>query len=242
MAEKDLKVVKLSRDNKVILKWQFQNVLKAKNLGTAVTGEPIASDNDQALALLGSALSDENLLKIISCNNFKEAWLTIERCFENKTAYEPIALYRRLFTYKIDSAEGVGAGICEIQGIATQLADLKEPVGDEILIGTILESLPSSFEMFEAVWKQSVDQGLDAFISSLMADASGKVTKETNATALLARDKKKKLEEGKCAKDQCRYCKEFGHWLRDCPKLKDRYDPDYNAKKKPDEEQEELAF
>lgn len=67
--------------------------------------------NWHALALLSSTMNEENTRKIINCENFKDAWETIGKCFENKTTYEPQALYRRLNSYKINSASEVSSGI-----------------------------------------------------------------------------------------------------------------------------------
>lgn len=119
MSDNGLKVLKLEENNYVVWKWQFLNVLKAKNLDRVISDEEIDNAIDgQALAILGSALSEQNMLKIINCVRFKEAWSVLEKCFENKTTYEPQALYRRMNSYKIQSAREVSQGISELRGIA----------------------------------------------------------------------------------------------------------------------------
>lgn len=122
MSDKDFRLIKLDKENYVIWKWQFKNVLEAKNLSNVFNRpgqEPVATEIEkkQALALLRSSLSDDNMLKIINCRTFSEAWKALQVCFENKTAYEPQALYQRLNTFKIASASEVSAGISEIRGI-----------------------------------------------------------------------------------------------------------------------------
>lgn len=95
MADKSVKLIRLDKGNYIVWKWQFVNVLKANKLQSVLGAEPVSEEQDgQAMALLGSALSEENILKIINCNSFKTAWQALEQCFENKTSYEPQALYR----------------------------------------------------------------------------------------------------------------------------------------------------
>ena len=63
-----------------------------------------------------------------------------------------------------------------------------------------------------------------------MAEANVQVAKENTETVALAAKSNKK-ERPELDKDQCRYCKEKGHWLRDCPNLKTPYDPNRMKKK-----------
>lgn len=243
MSDKDFKLIKLERDNYVVWKWQFKNILRAKKLEGVLKED--AKDNEmdaQALALLGSALDEDNMLKIINCEKFRDAWRVIEVCFENKTAYEPQSLFRRLNSYRIESASDVSRGISEIRGIVAQLKNLNEFVSDNNLIGAILSALPASFDIFVTVWKNSSDQNVESLVSKLMAEASDQVSKESSETkALAARNYKDSKKKGKLNKDQCRYCRETGHWIKDCKKLKTPYDPNRN-KKKPDKNEDGDQF
>lgn len=167
MGDKEFKLIKLDKENYVAWKWQFKNVLKARKLSQVF--EPVCDEAkmDQALALLGSGLSEDNILKISSCDTFTQAW----RCYENKTTYEPQALYRRLNTFKISSSSQVSAGLGEMQGIVAQLKNLGETVSEHCFIGAILSSLPSSFDIFVTVWKNSAVKDVGSLISKMMAEA-----------------------------------------------------------------------
>lgn len=251
----EFKLLKLEKSNYVVWKWQFKNVLKARNLSDVLDTTKIVRDatkDCEAMALLGSALNDENILKIINCDTFVDAWKAIETCHENKTSYEPQSLYRRLNSYKITSASEVSAGVSEIRGIVAQLKNLNESVSNNCLIGAILSALPSSFDVFITVWKNSADKDVDALISKLMAEASEQTIRDNNeAKALMVnnqRSKDKNTKQNK--KDRCRYCKETGHWIKNCPNLKTPYDPNHGAKMKesrknksnPIKDGDELAF
>lgn len=236
--ENKAKLIKLERDNYCVWKWQFVNVLKAKGLEKVIQEGVIDPASDaQALALLGSALSEENILKIINCTNFRQAWKAIEQCFENKTSYEPQQLYRRLNSYKISSAKDVSVGVSEIRGIVAQLKNLNENVSDNCLIGAILSALPESFDVFVTVWKNTANGDVEQLISKLMAEATDKASKEEIDTRALAARGLKKGKRPPLKKNQCIYCKEEGHWIKDCPNLKTKYDPNRAKKKKTDSSQ-----
>lgn len=72
------------------------------------------------MALLGSSLSDDNILKIVDCETFKKAWKAIESCNENKTIYEPRSLYG-----KLNPASDVSSGRSGIRGVDAQLKNLQ---------------------------------------------------------------------------------------------------------------------
>jgi len=84
MEKQDFRPLKLDRDNYVVWKWQFVNVAKAQKMSRLFEQGAVSEElDDKGLALLGSALSEENMLKIINCTNFRQAWNTIQLCFEN---------------------------------------------------------------------------------------------------------------------------------------------------------------
>lgn len=232
----EFKLFNLNQENYVAWKWQFKNVMKARNLSKVFGEESVSDSTDaQALAILGSALNEENILKIINCITFKEAWKAIEACYENKTTYEPQALYRRLNSFKISSAREVSSGISEMKGIVAQLKNLNEDVSDNCLIGAILSALPDSFSIFTTVWKNSSDKNVDSLVSKVMAEAVDQIKAEPTTNALMVKpDSNKPLE-----KDQCKYCKEIGHWIKDCPNLKTPYDPERDEKNRKRKQQQE---
>lgn len=231
----DYKLVQLEKDNYVTWKWQMKNILKAKKLESVLLFDNKDMDKDtQALAILGSALSQNEMLKIINCETFKDAWKAIEENYENKKTYEPQSLFARLNSYKINSASEVSQGVSEMKGIVAQLKNLNESVSDNNLIGAILSALPDSFEIFKTVWRNFSDQNLDKLVSKVMAEASVQTSKGANETKALAASKgtnKKGSRNMKVEKDQCRYCKESGHWIKDCPNLKTPHDPNHARKK-----------
>lgn len=249
--EKEYKLIKLENENYVIWKWQFRNVLRACQLLKVYNEEATVPEQNRALALLSSAISDENMLRIANCETFKEAWTTIERCYENKTTYEPQALYRRLNSFRMQNPGEVPPGLSEMSGIVAQLKNLGEEVSENCFIGAILSALPESFNVFITAWKNSDNKDVEGLIARLMAESVDQARKEQDVVALSAKGKKRgEMKKKRLEKDECRYCKERGHWIKDCPNLKGPYDPDhgkkkkekYNKKDKDDDNTTDLAF
>jgi len=242
--EKDYKLVKLDKTNYLVWKWQFINVLRANDLESVIPSPTdevkvlpanLLKKDSQAMALLGSALTEENALKVINCTTFAHAWRTIEQCHEIKTSFEPQSLFQKLNGYKIRHVNDVSKGVSEMLGIVAQLRNLGEEVSENNLMGAILSALPSSFEIFVTVWKNSPssERTVDNLIARIMSDASDLArSEESNTSRALYVSKGKKKYPKNVDKDACRYCKEKGHFIEKCPKLKEPYDPNYSKKKK----------
>lgn len=143
----------------------------------------------------------------------------------------------------------MSSGVSELRGIVAQLQNLGEKVSDNCLIGAILSSLPSRFDIFVTVWKNSATKDVDGLVSKLMAEANEQEAKDKEDTKALSvkqkgkkRDSKNDRNYGKSNKgqderpklprDQCIYCKESGYWIRECPNLKTPYDPNRSKKKR----------
>ena len=82
MSEREIGIVKLTGDNYVPWKWQIFNILKSRKLSEVLVNDKVESEVDgKTMALLGSSLSEENILKIVNCETFYAAWKSIEACF-----------------------------------------------------------------------------------------------------------------------------------------------------------------
>lgn len=209
----DIKVIKLEDNNYVVWKRHFINVLKAKSLYTAVVNEGVEESIDQqTLALLGSALSEDNMALVVGCSSAYEAWQRLELIYENKTTFEKQDLLGKIHSYKIDRLADIGRSLMEIQTTSSKLKLLGEIVSDDALMSIIMKALPTQFENFIVAFKllSPEQRTLNHLISNVVAHAKT-MNQDPESIALVA-----------SAKSTCNYCKKPGHWVRDCLKLKNK--------------------
>lgn len=185
------KLIKLEDDNYHAWKWQFRNVLTALKLEHTLSSvSTVSYDEDrQAMALLGSSLSEDNIIKIDHCENFLEAWNTIAKYQSKKIEIRlfrkeaKTLLHARLSSPKIKSAQEVIQWLSEITGIVALLKKLDENVSDERLIKVILDALPNSFDNFLMDWWRSSDEDADTLVFEVMAEAYKQIKKEQEDTS-----------------------------------------------------------
>jgi len=145
------------------------------------------------LSLLGSCLSDDIILKVVDCVTFREAWKVLQQCFEKKTIYEPISLYRELCKLKANSTSEVSACLSEVKRIFSQLKNPGETVSDKLMIGTMMSALPESYETFLTVWTTGSDQSFDDFHCKLMSETEDQLLRHENkGQAFLVKGRHKK--------------------------------------------------
>jgi len=144
----DFNVDKLESDNYIVWKWQALNILRAKNLMSALEDDAEPLVDLQALALIGSALYKDNKMMVVGCSTTKQVWNRLESIYENKTTFEKQEFLSKLHSFKIDSVANIAKPLGEIQTLASRLKMFGETVSDDALMSIILNALPRSFESF----------------------------------------------------------------------------------------------
>lgn len=213
----------------------MMNILVAKELEDYVIkgiGQG-SSREKQARALLTSALSVENQMKVLSCNTSNEIWLRLESTFENKSSFERENLLSKFHSFRIKRASELSQGISQIENLAERLKLLGESISDENIMSVILRAVPASFKTFVTIWKGTAreERTLNNLITRLMAEIED--DKEPYELALVATRRFNAPRRGRRFNnfnsdsrqnnDQrmiCYHCKLPGHSKRDCWKLK----------------------
>lgn len=227
----------LDKKNYTVWKKHMTNVLEAKNLLISVQVEDTDKARDsQTRALLTSALSIDDQMKVINCHTAYKVWKRLEALYENKTSFEKEYLLGRLHTYKIGASSEVSTGISEMESIAAKLELLGEHVSEESLMSAILRALPKSFSMFITIWKGTTksERTLDNLLARLMSEIEDQAPE---SSALVAGHRFSKYQKGRRPDNNrgnqskevtCYYCKKKGHLKKDCYKLKNQNNGNWN--------------
>lgn len=163
----------LENNNYTIWKQHTKNVLEAKGLLEVVTGTvQDARLESHARALLTSALSAENQMKVINCEKAKRIWTRLEAIYENKSSFEKENLLNKLHSYKINNGKDVSKAIGEMETLAARLRLLGEDVSDDALMSAALRALPPQFKFFITVWRSTSrpERTIDNMLTRLMAE------------------------------------------------------------------------
>jgi hypothetical protein len=165
----------LGDNNYTTWKWQMSMILKTKGLyGSATQDTGDASQRGRAAVLLASALSQDNMRRVINCETAYQIWTTLEANYENKSSTERAMLLEQFTSAKIHSIRSIGKDIGEIQALAAKLRNLSVNIDDEFIISIILKALPESFNAWKRTWKivNAQEPSLNNLISSIYAETS----------------------------------------------------------------------
>jgi len=236
----DFKLHILEKNNYTIWKAHTRNVLEAKGLMAAIESELLNSSRErQCRAILTSALSNDNQMKVINCNSSFKIWKRLEAIYENKSSFERENLLNKLHSYKIASSKEIAGAIGEMETIAAKLKLLGENISDESLMSAILRALPKQFSTFISIWRgtAAAERTIDNLLTRIMAEAEdGNRSGDEDAAAdkaLYSRQLKPKPKtktqfrsRRSRANDTCHNCGKPGHWKRDCPEDEDDEESD----------------
>ena len=189
-------------------------------------------ENIHSLILL--SLSDEVLYEVANEETASGLWLKLEKLYMTKSICNKLFLKRRLFGLHMKEGTSLKDHLDELNSILMELRDIDVKIEDEDAATILLASLPPSYESFvnslsvgkECVTMEEVKSSL--YSRELRSKAPGN-SEESNGFGLVVSNSnkniKKKVFKGKKKthvnpKDICNYCKELGHWKKDCPKKK----------------------
>lgn len=233
----------LEKNNYIIWKTHTKNVLEAKGLVAAIEGELADSLREkQARALLTSALSSENQMKVINCDSAYKIWKRLEAIYENKSSFEKENLLNKLHSFKISSAREIPTAIGQMETIAAKLRLLGENISDDAMMSAILRALPKQFATFITVWRGSAasERTIENLLTRLMAEVDESETGEAalftrrfrgsnrNAGSKNQRPPGRRNTQDPRDKDKCHHCGKTGHWKKDCWQLKNSQSPRQN--------------
>ena len=233
----------LNDDNFGVWVWNLKYNLKTLGVYNCVLNPELGTQDqkDEAMLEIISSISDKIKMRVSYCKNPHQLFTSIESLFTNKTSFQATSLHMRLSSFKFRSGQHIPEGISELQNIIAKLKNLGEVVSDHMVEGVVLAALPASFRTFITVWKgiSQEDRTLANLFNRILAEVEdNRLFSGREDKALVVHRKNfgqskqgsaKKDSYSKGSKKVCRYCKNSGHVIEECRKLKKKKEEEASA-------------
>ena len=192
--------------------------------------------NRLACGTIRSCLSREQKYTFMKETSASKLWQALENKFMKKSSQNQLYLKKKLFRFEYHSGTTINNHITAFNQLVADLQNLDETFKDEDLALMLLASLPDEFDHLITTLLHGQDNvSLDVVCTALYGYETRKKDKKESrfvaAEALAARgrqqDSKKgrrgrSKSRGRPGKDECAFCREKGHWKKNCPKLQKR--------------------
>ena len=187
---------------------------------------------NHALSKICLSISPSLHIYVRSCKTAKEAWDNLEKRFEEKSLTKKIEYRRKLYAGRYVEGTLMIEHVNHLKNIAERLEALGDPVSEKDLVMILISSLSETYNNLittletvkeeELSWEYVRDRVLSEF-----ERRHGERKNDYVHDALYAGKEKVGLTEfGKdrhsssdTRDNACNYCKEPGHFKKDCPKL-----------------------
>ncbi|KAL0266971.1 UNVERIFIED_CONTAM: hypothetical protein PYX00_009368 [Menopon gallinae] len=232
-------------------KWQMDMLLRSHGLDTLVYGTrkcPVVGedstneekreqqkwmkDDAKAASLIACSLSRNIAELVLTCKHANEIWTKLLARFERSNVQRLNSLIEKFFKVERDTSEDISTHIAKLQKLFMDLNNELEKnnenrLSDKILNGRILSTLGNEFDNFKDVWDiiPAEEQTVNLLIEKLCGIEMRSEKLATDENALFVRKIVKKPEKNSRTnpkkKFPCNFCKQFGHWIAECPKRKE---------------------
>lgn len=250
MSELDkVTIEKLDVDNYATWSVRVKYFLIHRGLWEAVdgSGQPSEQDDQKALALIILHVRDHHLTTLSKCATAKDAWDTLETVYKAKSTARRLTLRRQLTTLSKGADEPMTKYVARARDINDQLIAAGYKVNDEEVIISVLNGLPSDYDIVATILETSDGNlDLDTVLSKLLQveqRLSATATTDNNGGITYPKafftgdlsgpprgnDDKKPASD---SKKICWYCGKAGHVKADC--FKKRWDEEQGGDHKPE--------
>ena len=254
-------VEKLNGDNYHAWKFNLRMLLIGKDLWDIVSGDEVLPEeatpamrnafrkrDNRALSTIGLAINSDLQIYVRGTKSSKEAWDALASHFEEKTLSKKIHYRRKLYSLRMDEGTSMVEHVNKLKTIAEHLEALDDMVSEKDLVMILISSLPEDFNnlitTLETLQEEKLtwDYVRDRVLTEFDRKESAKQQIKGPQDALLVGGSQgggNKFSRNKSdgrTKFKCHYCKETGHFINDCEKLKKR-----NEEKENEEQENEDA-
>ena len=211
-----VELAKLNGINYGAWKFKMKLLLIQKGYWKAVTESDKEEIDQKALAVIGLAVNDEQIVHIQDAKTSKEAWSKLAAVYENSGTANKMHLQEELMTSKMEEGGSAARHIEHLRRIVGQLATLGVAVSEEQYKLTLLRSLPQSFDSLVVTLENMADD-------LKIEDIHARILREESRQESLG---KRMKSEGDLLQAQnrsrrgisCFYCGKRGHIARKCRK------------------------
>ncbi|KAK5773311.1 hypothetical protein PVK06_049617 [Gossypium arboreum] len=161
----------------------------------------------------------------------KKLWDTLEEKFLTKSLENRLYMKKKLYRFTYAPGMSMNDHVNSFNKILADLLNLDEKFEDEDKALLLLNSLPDEYDHLTTTLLHGKDTiTFDAVYSALYRSKTRKKDKrdhrDTTAEVLTVRGRshssksgRRGKSKGRPAKDECAFCREKGHWKKNCPKL-----------------------
>ena len=190
--------------------------------------------NRLACSTIRTCLSREQKYAFAKETSANAMMKALEDKFLKKTSQNKLHLKQRLFRFTYTPGTTLNDHITSFNQLVADLLNVDVTFEDEDLALMLLGSLPEEYEFLETTLLHGKDavslrEVCGALYSYELRKKGKKESTNGAAEALVLRGRSQSQSKGKkgkskskakVGKDECAFCREKGHWKKDCPKLK----------------------
>ncbi|KAH9802500.1 hypothetical protein KPL71_001412 [Citrus sinensis] len=220
--------------------WQCEvlDVLYQQELDVALEEKPDMMDdkewikiNRQACGTIHLCLTKDHKYSIMRETSAKKLWETLEEKYMKKSLENRLYMKKKLYRFTYIHGMSLNDYVNSFNKILADFLKLNERFEDENKALLLLNSLPNKYDYLTTTLlhgKDSItfDDVCSALYNSETRKNDRKDHRETVTKALTERGRsqsrkpgKRSKSKGRLAKDKCAFCREKGHWKKNCPKL-----------------------
>ena len=221
---------KFDGTNFMIWKFQVTQVLVALGIKEYVIGDekrPTDSteakawdkNNARAMVVLSSAMTNDQLEFLITCETAKSMWEKLCLIHEERSETNKLSLLQKFHRCDMQQNESVIVYISRIQNLVRQLKDISESVTDAAMMAKVLGGLPEKYGPFSTAW-DSVEPARQtlSYLQERLLKEEKRLASEGEVMGAFSSMTNENFKGQDRGQIECFYCHRKGHIKRNCRK------------------------
>lgn len=218
--EEKLHIDKLNGENFNIWKFKIKLFLVHKECWSAIeASSTVTSSVDQkALAIIGLAIKDDQIVHVQNSKTAKEAWDALHEVYEDSGTASKVMLQDQLMTTKLASGESVKGHIGKLRSIVSKLSTISVVISDDQYVIILLRSLPQEFDQLVVTLENLENLKIEDVHARIIREEERRKSKIDNSQSTALQSHVKHHPMRKTFK--CYYCNKPGHKMAQCRRKK----------------------